>query len=299
MLRTAFASRAALLTPDNNCVRLVCEEEPPRGIAVDLFGAVAVVQARAEVETAAVVQALIASPGVDSVYVRSVGVSGAEVAPEPVAGVAAPQLEVLENGVRFLIEPASTSVGLFLDARDNRRRVRERARGRRVLNTFAHTCGFSVCAALGGASEVVSVDAARRYLEWGKANWALNPVGPDVPHITLCDDVIAAVERAARNGRAYDMIILDPPTFGRSKRGRWQIQKDLARLFAGAVSVAAPDALVFLCTNHRGTTLAQLEAGFASAVGARAFEVVERPPLPLDFAASAGYAKSVWIRLGS
>ncbi len=299
MLRSAWARRAGLLDADTDCVRLLCEEEPPRGVAIDLFADVAVVQARAEVETAPLVAALLELGPVRTVYVRSVGVAGAEVPAAPAAGSPVERLEVVENGVRFLIEPASTSVGLFLDARDNRRRVRELASGRRVLNTFAHTCGFSVCAGLGGAVEVVSVDAARRYLDWGRANWALNPIDAAIEHVTLCDDVIAAVERAERNQRSYDLIILDPPTFGRSKRGRWQIKRDLGRLFRATVAVAAPQALVFLCTNHRGTSLSDLEAEFAAAASARPFEVVERPSLPLDFTASPGYAKSVWIRLGS
>lgn len=298
MLNAALARRDGLLGPDNECVRLLCEEERPGGLAVDLFGAVAVVQVRDRGLPPGFVEALGAHGRVGSVYVRQVGRDGASIEDAPRFGPAVDQLEVVENGVRYLIEPTSTSVGLFLDARDNRARVRARARGLRVLNTFAHTCGFSVCAALGGAAEVVSVDAAKRYLEWGKRNWALNPI-EGVPHVTLHDDVIAVMERAARNGRAYDLVILDPPTFGRSKRGRWQIRKDLGRLLAATVSVCAPGAQVFICTNHRGTTLAQLEEHFGRAIGRRPWQVTDRPHLPLDFAASAGYAKSVWIRLGS
>ena len=142
------------------------------------------------------------------------------------------------------------------------------------------------------------VDAAKRYLEWGRANWERNGI-VGVPHVTLCDDVIAVLERAARNGRTYDLVVLDPPTFGRSKRGNWQIRRDLDRLFEATLSVTAEEAIVFVCTNHRGTSLPFLEAAFGRAAAGRPWRVFERPALPLDFAASPGYAKSAWIQLGS
>ena len=85
---------------------------------------------------------------------------------ESTGEAAPPQFPVHENGLSFLVRAYDGfSTGLFLDQRENRRRVRELASGKRVLNLFAYTCGFSVAAAAGGAAQTVSVDASVKHLE--------------------------------------------------------------------------------------------------------------------------------------
>lgn len=218
--------------------------------------------------------------------------------PQPWLGDAvAPEIAVREHGATFLIRPYDGfSVGLFLDQRDNRLRVRQRAAGRRVLNTFSYTGGFSVCAALGGAAETASVDVSRKALEWSQRNFAAN--GLDTGrHRFYCRDVLDFFRRAERQGRRYDLIILDPPTFARAGRtGRtFAIESDLARLVAGAVRLAEPGAELLVCTNHRGTSCAALERAVRDA--APAARVRERPALPADFPGDPDYAKSVWMEL--
>src|ERR1700722_7436295 len=119
------------------------------------------------------------------------------------------------------------SVGLFLDQRDNRRRFLTNhvaadfplfpngAAGAEVLNTFAYTCGFSVCAAKAGA-RTTSLDLSKKYLDWGKRNFALNGLDP-AAHDFIYGDTFDWLRRLAKKGRAFDPVVLDPPTFSQSK----------------------------------------------------------------------------------
>lgn len=212
----------------------------------------------------------------------------------------APVVEVEEHGARYVVRPYDGfSTGIFLEQRDNRARVRGWSAGKRVLNGFSYTCGFSIAAALGGATETVSVDVSKRYLEWGKDNFAANGLGLD-GHWFICDDMLNYWKRAERQERMFDVIVLDPPTFGRSKQSgeTFQFRNDLQALLRGAVARLSPGGLILLCSNQRTTVRGALEAGLKTAAGARTFEVVERPALPIDFGGDPDYAKSVVARFG-
>ncbi|HMF45262.1 MAG TPA: class I SAM-dependent methyltransferase [Candidatus Udaeobacter sp.] len=198
--------------------------------------------------------------------------------------------------LRFAIDfGTGYSPGLFLDQRENRRYVRHIA-PRRLLNCFAYTCSFSVCAACSGAS-TLNIDLSKKYLTRGRENFALNNL-LTINHRFITDDVRSVLPRLARRGEKFDAIILDPPTFSRSPEGKtFQVQHDFERLLISALAVAGRDAHVLLSTN-------------CSALGERALEVMARyclketrraatfhRPLPLpDFPPRAG-ASSVWLAL--
>ncbi len=130
-----------------------------------------------------------------------------------------PGLRVIfrENGLRFeadLIHGQKT--GFFLDQRENRARAAARSTNKRVLDVFAYTGGFSVYAAWGGARSVVSLDASRPALRTAERNFALNRDHPAVAaarHETVAGDAFEALARMAREGRRFDLIIIDPPSF--------------------------------------------------------------------------------------
>src|SRR5205814_4874493 len=107
--------------------------------------------------------------------------------------------------------------------------------GLEILNTFAYTCGFSVCAAKAGA-RTTSLDLSKKYLEWGKRNFALNRLDP-ARHDFIYGDVFAWLRRLAKQQRRFDCVVLDPPTFSRSKEhGVFQAEKDYGELVAAALS---------------------------------------------------------------
>ena len=221
--------------------------------------------------------------------------------PTPWIGTASEaEFAVLEDGLRFFVRPYDGySTGLFLEHRANRQRLRDLAAGRRVLNAFAHTCGFTVAAGVGGATMTVSVDVSRKTLEWGKRNLTANGLPLD-DHKFICSDIFDYYRRARRQGLRFDLIVLDPPTFSRAKKPRrvFSLPEDLDRLLEGAVELLDPGGYLLLCTNHRATSVKRLEQGVRAAAGGKRCEVIARPKLPDGFHGDPSYAKSILVRTG-
>lgn len=204
--------------------------------------------------------------------------------------------EIAERGVRFGIDFAvGYSAGFFLDQRANRAFVRARA-PKRLLNTFAYTCSFSVVAALAGA-QTVSVDLSKKSLERGRANFALNGLSLE-GHRFFADDVMEVFPRLERRGERFDAIILDPPTFSRGNKGRlWRVEEHLEELLAAALEVAEAGASILISTNCTKLDRRALErAGrFALKIAHRGGDFHQEPPLP-DFPAGEG-AQTLWLDL--
>ena len=206
---------------------------------------------------------------------------------------------VEENGMRFGVSfDAGYSAGLFIDQRANRALLRK-ARVKRLLNTFAYTCSFSVAAALSGAG-TVSIDLSRKSLDRGSENFALNGLdsSPSGQHRFLADDVMTALPRLARKGERFDAIILDPPTFSRGHKGRrFQVEDDFEALLLAAMEVATDRARILLSTNCTRLTRRALEniARFCLKATRRAADFHTEPELP-DVPASAA-AQTVWVLL--
>ncbi|MEQ1752107.1 MAG: class I SAM-dependent methyltransferase [Prosthecobacter sp.] len=155
---------------------------------------------------------------------------------------------VTEAGVRYGLDfAAGYSHGLFLDQRANRAKVRA-MRPKRVLNTFAYTCSFSVVAALAGA-ETMSVDLSRKSLDRGRQNFALNGL-TEKGHRFIADDTLDLLPTLDGRKDSFDLIILDPPTFSRGNNGRrWQVEQDFEGLLCAALEVAMPKCAILLSTN--------------------------------------------------
>ncbi|MCU0671571.1 MAG: class I SAM-dependent methyltransferase [Myxococcota bacterium] len=228
----------------------------------------------------------------------------AEVAPsEAVRGTsAAPSFLAWENGARFVVSLGDgLSTGIFLDMRDVRRRVRDVASGRRVLNLFAYTGPFSVAAATGGAAEVVTVDVATPALATCEASFAANAL--DVPHRLVKTDCFVFLDKAVQRGERYDLVVCDPPTFATTKRTRWTSGKQWIELAAQCFVIAAPGAIVLLCTNdarldaevfRRHVRAAATRAGVA-------LTVLRSLPSPWDFPSAPGQPhpfKRLWCEVG-
>lgn len=163
-------------------------------------------------------------------------------------------LIVQEHGLRFrsrLHEGQKT--GLFLDQRDNRRSVELLSSGRRVLNLFGYTGGFSLYAARGGAVRVVTVDTAEGALADARENLRLNGLDEDV-HDLVAADVFAYLAEASTRREQFDLVISDPPSFARSRAHRDRAMEAYARLHKAALAVTAPGGLYAAssCTTQVG-----------------------------------------------
>ena len=167
---------------------------------------------------------------------------------------------VTEAGACYALDfAAGYSHGLFLDQRANRAFLRRMA-PKRVLNTFAYTCAFSVAAALTGA-ETVSVDLSKKSLDRGRENFALNQLDTTTCHRFIADDVLDVLPRLSHRGEKFDAIILDPPTFSRGNKGRrWQVEQHLEDLLSAAMELATPKAHILLSTNCTSLTIRDLES---------------------------------------
>ncbi len=218
--------------------------------------------------------------------------------PKLISGDAGAPLQqtVLEREVCYAIDfGAGYSAGLFIDQRENRQFVR-RAAPRRMLNCFAYTCSFSVVAGMAGA-ETVSVDLSKKSLNRGRDNFMLNRLATD-RHRFLTDDVLAVLPRLARKGERFDMIILDPPTFSRSRAGKaWQVEADFEDLLLTTLELAERDAKILLSTNCTRLNERALEVmgRFCLKATRRAGSFRQSPALP-DFPPGVA-ASSVWMIL--
>jgi 23S rRNA (cytosine1962-C5)-methyltransferase len=241
-----------------------------------------------------------------------------ETSPQSVSGDPAPERFVIrENGVKFEMSFAEGySVGLFLDQRDNRRRFltghiaagfelyRDSAAGANpeVLNTFAYTCGFSVAAALGGA-RTTSLDLSKKYLEWGRRNFALNQMEP-AQHDFIYGDTFDWLRRFAKKGRVFDAVVLDPPTFSQSKEsGVFRAEKDYGKLVTAALAVLKSDGVLLASTNAAELPPEKFLDQITSAARQVGRKIIQQHyvPQPPDFPISRdepAYLKTVWMRVG-
>lgn len=207
-----------------------------------------------------------------------------------------PEIVAVENGLRFLVRPYDGfPTGLFLEQRDNRALIRTLSSGGRVLNLFAYTCAFGVAAGAGEALECVNVDVSKRYLEWGKRNLAESGLTLDRQRFIL-SDVFDYLQRARRQQHTFDLVVIDPPSFGRDKQSGsvFAIRADLPRLIDESLERLNVGGSMLIATNHRPTSLDDL-AQFATDAALRHHREIACRPLavPSDFAGDPDYAKSI------
>jgi 23S rRNA (cytosine1962-C5)-methyltransferase len=206
-----------------------------------------------------------------------------------------------------------SSAGLFPDQRDNRRRILARHVGVQfdlfgdasqkpeVLNTFAHTCSFSVAAGKAGA-RATSIDLSKKYLEWGKRNFRLNGLDPD-DHEFIYGDVQDWMRRLGRKGYVFDLVILDPPTFSRSKsHGTFLVERDYGKLIERAIPLTKAGGVLLACANAARLDPRLFLERISEAIERSGRRVVQQhyAPQPPDFPIDRGhpgYLKTVWIRI--
>ncbi|HEY1123407.1 MAG TPA: class I SAM-dependent methyltransferase [Haloferula sp.] len=198
-----------------------------------------------------------------------------------------------EGGLAFEISfQSGYSQGIFLDQRDNRAELRSRlTSGQTLLNTFAYTGAFSVFAAAAGAT-TTTLDLAQPYLDWAKRNFELNGFDP-AAHYFCKGDTFHWLARFAKQGRKFDGIVLDPPTFSRDKDGNvFRVEKDYGRLAELAISCLAPGGFLLASTNCRTLSPRAFEAQLRGA--SRRPVKIRHNPMAADFTGEP-YLKSTWV----
>lgn len=164
---------------------------------------------------------------------------------------------VTENGRKFWVNlDKYLDTGLFLDHRNTRKRVGETASGKRFLNLFSYTGSFTVYAATGGAVSSETVDLSNTYLDWAKRNFELNQIDTE-QHQIIRADVFQYLQTAYEQGKRFDLIVMDPPSFSNSKKmlDILDIQRDHMRLIDGAMDLLDSDGLLFFSNNLRSFEL--------------------------------------------
>jgi 23S rRNA (cytosine1962-C5)-methyltransferase len=291
---------------------------------VDQFGDFLLSQSEASLsasqqkELARLMKALPARGAYHKILTRQVRrTTPTQASPQLMAGEAAPErFTIRENGVQFELSfTEGYSVGLFLDQRDNRRRLLTghvaadfplfkpeiRNPKSEILNTFAYTCGFSLCAALAGA-KTTSLDLSKKYLEWGKRNFALNGLDP-ASHDFLYGDAFDWLRRLAKKGRSFDVVLLDPPTFSQSKEhGVFRVEKDFRKLAAAALPLIKAGGVLFASTNAADWSPEDFLESVKEPIRAARRKILQQHflPQPPDFPisrAEPAYLKTVWLRM--
>lgn len=222
-----------------------------------------------------------------------------------ITGSKAPQpLIVKENGANFAIYlDDGAMVGVFLDQREVRKTIRDKyAKGKRVLNTFSYTGAFSVFAALGGAKKTTSVDLANRSLAKTQEQFAINNIDPQTQDI-IVEDVFNYFKYALRKALSFDLVILDPPSFARSKKHTFSAAKDYTKLLKEAIQITSKGGVIVASTNAANFDMQRFKNFIDKAFSSlnHKYTIEATYSLPKDFKVSknfkeGNYLKVVFIR---
>lgn len=292
-LKEAFALRKALhLTgrADNDIYRLVHGEgDRLPGLVIDVYGRTAVMQAHSvgmHMDRQVIAEALVAaSEGlVDSVYYKSETTLPFKAGLNQENGFLIGNDEgniATENGLKFHIDwLRGQKTGFFVDQRENRSLLEQYARGRKVLNMFCYTGGFSVYAMRGGAELVHSVDSSSKAIDLTRANAELNFPG-DARHEAFAEDAFKFLEQAGSN---YDLIVLDPPAFAKHKDALRNALRGYTRLNAIAFQKIKPGGILFTfsCSQAVNKDQFRLAVFTAAAMSGRHVRILHQLHQPAD-----------------
>ncbi|MCK9380997.1 MAG: class I SAM-dependent methyltransferase [Sulfuritalea sp.] len=314
-IAAAVARRAALpeLAGQQGLRLIHAESDGLPGVIADRYGDTVVVQLTtvgADKWRAAIADSLFKATGCARIYERSdVEVRSLE-GLQAVTGwlhgtAAAEELVIEENGVNMTVDiVGGHKTGFYLDQRDNRRRVAELARDRRVLNCFCYTAGFSLQALAGGAREVVSMDSSGPALATARRNLALNPQLDATRAIWLEADVFTELRNMRGAGDSYDLIVLDPPKFAHTAAHAERAGRAYKEINLSALRLLAPGGLLmtYSCSGGVNAELFQKIVAGAALDAGRTARIVQRlqgaADHPVDLAFPEGdYLKGLLLQV--
>jgi len=307
-LREAYLLRQRLGltgTADTNVYRLVhAEGDGLPGLIIDVYADVAVLQAHsvgmyhARHEIAAALQAVY-GPALRAVYDKSAETVPGNVAAEAKNGYLLGESTgrehvVLENGHQFAVDwETGQKTGFFIDQRDNRALLARYSPGRRVLNTFCYTGGFSVYALEAGAELVHSVDSSKKAIALTERNAELSQHADR--HAAYPDDVLGFLKN---HSAAYDVLVLDPPAFAKHMGARHAALMGYKRLNMAGIAHLAPGGLLFTFSCSQVVSPELFEgAVLAAAIEAgRPARILHRLTQPADHPVSLFHPEGAYLK---
>jgi 23S rRNA (cytosine1962-C5)-methyltransferase len=216
-------------------------------------------------------------------------------------GQQAPQpLIMKENSANFAIYlDDGAMVGVFLDQREVRKTLRDKyAKGKTMLNTFSYTGAFSVFGALGGAIQTSSVDLAKRSLEKTKEQFNVNNIDPTEQNIII-EDVFNYFKYALRKKMLFDIVVVDPPSFARSKKHTFSANKDYVKLLKEVIQITKKDGVIVASTNSANFSMMRfhdfISTAFKELKGK--YQVLESFSLPKDFKVLDTFKESDYLKV--
>lgn len=292
-LENAFRLRSALklIREDNNAYRLVHGEgDFLPGLIVDVYGSTAVLQAHSPGMHYArniIAAQLVALPdaGIRNVYYKSETTLPYKASLDPqneyIIGSYDTNIAI-ENGLKLHVDwLKGQKTGFFVDQRENRLLLQKFAKGRRVLNMFCYTGGFSVYALRGGAELVHSVDSSAKAVALTRDNVALN-FGAEAPHKAFAEDAFKYLADMPEG--AYDLVVLDPPAFAKHRSAIRNALRGYQRLNARAMEKMPSGSLLFTfsCSQAINKEQFRLAVFSAAAQTGRRVRILHQLTQPAD-----------------
>lgn len=209
-------------------------------------------------------------------------------------------ITVKENGMSYSVYlNDGAMVGVFLDQRDVRRAIRDKyAKGKNVLNTFSYTGAFSVAAALGGAAKTTSVDLAKRSKGKTIEQFSMNGIDYEAQDIIVMD-VFDYFRYANRKQLKFDMVILDPPSFARSKKRTFSTAKDYPALIKDTISITEKNGIIVASTNNATFGMKKFKGFIEKAFKEvnTTYKILEEFSLPADFQVDRNFPQGNYLKV--
>ena len=209
--------------------------------------------------------------------------------------------QFVENGLLFEADVRrGHKTGFFFDQRENRQRVRELAEGRRVLDVFAYTGGFSVYALAGGARSTLALDVSEPALAALQRNVALNGFPEDRVNV-MTGDAFASLRQLVENRRKFGLVVVDPPAFANRRANMGNAVLAYRRLVELALQLMAEDAVLVMasCSSRFSSDMFQQLVTRAASVAGQELEVFDSRTHALDHPVAfpeAAYLKALFMR---
>lgn len=260
------------------------------GLIVDVYGPTAVMQAHSPAmhyarDIIAACLTNLEGAGIKNVYYKSETTLPYKASLDPqndyIVGSYAGN-EARENGLRFHVDwLKGQKTGFFVDQRDNRSLLERYSRGRRVLNMFCYTGGFSVYAMRGGAESVTSVDSSAKAIALTDANVGLNFPG-DTRHKAVAEDAFKFL--SAMEQGEYDLVVLDPPAFAKHRSAIRNALRGYQRLNARAIEKMPSGSILFTfsCSQAISKEQFRLAVFSAAAQTGRKVRILHQLTQPAD-----------------